>query len=143
MDKEKKENVVKKEDDRYYSGSFWIIADSIESIRLNKFEIVGEKIKVDYYANRIKGEKFPMQDKKLWKEPEYSKWNNDYEYDYFPRGSITPCEGIAFIYIHREMNMPNVIDAIIKEYELENLSVEVHCLEEGEEGSILDDFKLK
>lgn len=45
MDKEKKENVVKKEDDRYYSGSFWIIADSIESIRLNKFEIVGEKNK--------------------------------------------------------------------------------------------------
>lgn len=79
MDKEKKENVVKMEDDRYYSGAFWVIADSIKDIFKGKFEIVGEKILVDYVGNKIEqAQKRDEPHKKLWKNDEFSKWNRDF-----------------------------------------------------------------
>lgn len=98
MDKEKKENVVKMEDDRYYSGAFWVIADSIKDIFKGKFEIVGEKILVDYVGNKIEqAQKRDEPHKKLWKNDEFSKWNRDFKYNYFPRGRLCIYDGELYL----------------------------------------------
>ena len=41
-------NEVRKEDDLYYTGAFWIVADSFSDIIKGNFRIVGNKILTDY-----------------------------------------------------------------------------------------------
>lgn len=49
-------NEVRKEDDLYYTGAFWIVADAFTDIIRGNFRIIGNKILTDYagdYKQRI------------------------------------------------------------------------------------------
>lgn len=112
---------VRKEDDHYYEGPFWIIADSVRDIFLGNFKIVGEKRLVDYNGNWVEGVKVKRSDvphRILWKDEKYAEWNKDYEYDYFPRGRVSIYNGVAYMNIHSKMNIARVIDTVIDAYQL-------------------------
>lgn len=112
---------VRKEDDMFYQGPFWIIGDSVKDIYKGRFEIVGIGFPVDVNGNYIDDSlkrKGSTSHKKLWSDSEFGKWNAEVEYDYFPRGRVRIAGGEVYIHINSNMNTPNIINAIVKEYNL-------------------------
>lgn len=106
---------VRKEDDSYYEGPFWIVADSVKEIYQGKFKLIGECVPVDYignYLNEKLKKKGATSHKKLWKESSYSEWNGTYEYNYFPRGRVRIHNGEVYVHINSKMNTPRIINAI-------------------------------
>ena len=59
---------VRKEDDIYYQGAFWIVGDSVDAIKRNNFEIVGLQLPCDYDGNYLEtvGSKSSLTHSKLW-----------------------------------------------------------------------------
>lgn len=115
----------RKEDDYYYQGPFWIIADCFKDIHRGKFEIVGEKFLSDYNGNYI-GEatsKSQKTHKKVWEE--LKSQYKDVDYTYYPRGRVAIFKGTAFIHINSKCNIPYVVNAITHEYNIEKLDIEV------------------
>ncbi len=130
---EKRVSAVRKEDDLYYEGPFWIIADSVREIYQGKFKLVGKRVPVDYKGNYI-DETLKMKGatshRKLWKESGYSKWNGTYEYDYFPRGRVRIHDGEVYVHINSKMNTPRIINAIVKEYNLYKFGNDINIEED-------------
>lgn len=132
---------TRKEDDYYYQGPFWIVANSLKDIHRGRFNLVGEKYLTDYNGNYINNttSKAQKTHKKLWEafKPQY----NNVEYDYYPRGRVAIYEGTAFIHINSRINIPSVINCIIAEYEIDKLEIEID-LNDTYQGSHYD-FQLK
>lgn len=132
MDK-KRVNALSKEDDIYYEGPFWIIADSVREIYQGKFEIVGEVVAVDYngnYMDETLKKKGATSHRKLWKESGYSMWNETYEYNHFPRGRVRIHDGEVYVHINSKMNTPRIINAIVKEYNLYKFGNDINIEED-------------
>lgn len=133
---------VRKEDDLYYHGVFWIVADSYRDIQRGNFAFVGEKIPCSYAGERTR-DSFDGRSKthkSLWKA------NNGYgysdkPYDYFPRGRVSIYQGTAYVNIHGLCNTPKVVNAIIREFNLQNLELELECNDETQGHHY--DFKLE
>lgn len=45
---------VRKEDEVYYQGAFWIVGDSVRDIKRGNFEIIGIQIASDYKGTILK-----------------------------------------------------------------------------------------
>lgn len=117
---------VRKEDDLYFQGAFWINANSVKDILSGQFEIVGQRLLSTYegkYVDDITS-KSAKTHRKLWEEYK-SKLDgmSDKEYTYLPRGRVSIYKGTAYIHIHSRMNIPKVIDAITSAYELKKLDI--------------------
>lgn len=117
---------VRKEDDLYYQGAFWIVANSFKDIMHGQFSLIGNKIPTDFNGNYLEEitSKRALTHKKIWKE----QYQKDYEgksYTYFPRGRVGINNGTAYINVNSKCNTPNVINAVINEYNLSKLEVEV------------------
>ena len=71
---------VRKEDNNYFEGSFWIIADSVDKLLCGDFNIIGQKESTTYEGirNRDRNVKL-LTHKQLWDS--YKK-DYDVEYDY-------------------------------------------------------------
>lgn len=112
---------IRKEDDLYYEGPFWIIGESIKDIYKGNFSLVGLAVEVDYkgdYLDSRLKKKGATAHSKLWATNEYKEWNTQFEYDYFPRGRVRICEGEVYLHINSKMNTPRIINAVIQEYNL-------------------------
>lgn len=134
-------NGTRKEDELYYQGPFWIIADNFKDIHRGKFTLLGEPLPCNYsgeYTNDTTS-KSAKTHKKLWDK--YKSSYNDVDYTYYPRGRVAIYEGTAFIHLNSKCNIPQVIDAIVEKYHIEKLDIEVD-LNDTYQGSHYD-FKLK
>lgn len=118
---------VRKEDDIYYQGAFWIKSDSLADIHRGKFTIIGIKLPCNYdgeYVNEITASKSSLTHKKLWVR--YNNGLEDKPFDYLPRGRVAiTTNGLAFIHLNSRTNIPKVIDKIIDIYNLHKLNVEI------------------
>ena len=120
---------LKPQDDLYFQGAFWIIADSFENIMKKKnISIIGEKIISDYNGTIVQqiNSKRSLTHKRLWDEKYKSQLNSDKEYNYYPRGRVGIHNGLAYINISEKcISAPHLIDMIRKYYGIEKLNYEV------------------
>ncbi|MGI6137360.1 MAG: hypothetical protein GX959_01985 [Clostridiales bacterium] len=117
-----------KEDGLFYEGAFWIIADSVIDILKGKFELLGEKILVNYEGDPVeivKTKRGDVPHKKLWQQEAYNTWNKKYDYKFFPRGRVSVYKGNAFVNIHSKMNTPKIIDSITEYYKIRGLDLNI------------------
>ena len=133
---------TRKEDDLYYQGPFWLIADSFLDILRGKFELVGSKFACNYDGDYVQNDKSKSQrtHKKIW-DSEYSETYETNDYTFFPRGRVSIYKGVTFIHINSKCNVPKVINKIINEYNLGKLEIEID-LNDTYQGSHYD-FKLQ
>lgn len=133
-------NEVRKEDDLYYTGAFWIVADSFTDIIRGNFRIVGNKILTDYEGNFKQAiiSKRSLSHKALWDHKFKAELNSDKEFDYYPRGRVGLISGKAYININWHCNMPKIIDSVTDMYEIRKLDPEI-VMEDGAHY----EFKLK
>lgn len=133
---------TRKEDELYYQGPFWIIADNFKDVHRGKFEIIGEPLLCDYHGNYVGNttSKSAKTHKKIW-ESDYAKKYNNPDYTYYPRGRVAIYEGTAFIHLNSKCNIPAVVNAIVDKYQIKKLDIEVD-LNDTYQGSHYD-FKLK
>lgn len=117
---------IRKEDDIYYQGAFWIKGDSINNIKKGQFEIIGVELPCDYngqYVNLFGKSKNDLTHKKLW--PEYAMELKNEPFNYLPRGRVSIYNGIAFIHLNSLFNQPNIIDAVVNKYCISKLELEL------------------
>ena len=131
---------VRKEDNNYFEGSFWIIADSVDKLLCGYFDIIGQKELTTYEGirNRDRNVKL-LTHKQLWDS--YKKNYNNVYYDYYPRGRVSVYNGKAYININSICNTPKVIDSIMSFYCIRDLDYEI-SYNDVNQGSHYD-FKLK
>ncbi len=139
--KEKPAFEVRKEDDIYYQGAFWLIANELEDIYKGDFSIICEKVLVDYTGKLLQ-----PYDPTLWAHQQI--WNKKYQdkypdkdYKYFPRGRIVVKNGKAYFNCPVEVYLPQVVDSIEKEFCIEKLE-HIAATKSSENGSHYD-FRLK
>lgn len=133
---------TRKEDELYYQGPFWIIAESVKDIHRGKFKLIGSKYECDYNGDYFKEgvSKSQRTHKKIW-QTEYQIQFPDRDYMFYPRGRVSVYDGTAFIHLNSKCNIPSVIDSVISEYGIEKLEIEVD-LNDTYQGSHYD-FQLK
>ena len=133
---------IKKEDNYYFQGPFWIISNSVKDILDGNFQIIGEKYLSDYNGNYIDDSTSKSQKthKNLWNTKYKIKYDN-VEYTYYPRGRVSIHNGLAYIHINSKCNIPKVIDKIINEYAIRGLDITID-LNDTYQGSHYD-FELK
>lgn len=106
------------EDELYFNGCFWIIADSYRNILLGDFLIDGLRYLVD--INGVEKEKTSKSSKvheKVWNT--ISANYNNVSWKYYPRGRVSIHNGEVFINLNSKINLPQVIDKVIEYYGLE------------------------
>lgn len=133
---------ARKEDDIYYQGAFWIVGDSVKSIKHGAFEIVGVQLPCDFDGNYLEdvGSKNSLSHKNLWNREIKRDVNPDVSFDYYPRGRVAIYKGNAWIHLHSVFNQPNIIDTIIDMYNLHKLEYEIDLNDTYQGGHY--DFKL-
>lgn len=125
-------NEVRKEDELYFQGPFWIEGESVRDIKLGNFNLISFKYPCDINGTQLSDIKNNTH-KEVWDRAE--------DFDYYPRGRVGIFNGIAYINLHSLFNQPDIIDSVIKEYNLEKLEIEVK-LEDEKIGHHYQ-FKLK
>ena len=139
---------ARKEDELYFKGPFWIVADSIKAIHSGRYKIIGAKYLCDFNGKIVSDNDWTRAStthKRLWRD-KYSELTDskDKPFDYYPRGRVDIWEGKAYIFIHSTMNFEPLIGNIISEYGLDKLDdfglVEV--IENDFQGSHYD-YRLK
>ena len=132
-------NETRKDDELYFQGAFWIKANSFKDIMHNKFDlIIGSKILSDYSGNYVDEiqSKNSLSHKNLW-----NNVSDGHSWTYYPRGRVAIYNGVAYIHLNSKCNTPEIIDRIIKEYNLEKLETDID-LNDTYQGSHYD-FELK
>lgn len=117
---------VRKQDDLYYQGAFWIRGNSVLDIKRGNFKIDGIQIPSDYEGHVTTSKsKNSLSHKNLWKE--FNSEEENIPFNYYPRGRVTIYRGKAFIHINSLFNQPDIIDVIIDKYGIEKLDIEIEC----------------
>lgn len=132
---------ARKEDELYYQGPFWIIADTFKDIHRGKFYLLGEPLLCNYSGEYVSDttSKSAKTHKRIWED--YKSQFNNVDYTYYPRGRVAVYEGTAFIHMNSRCNIPSVINAIVEKYKIDKLEIEID-LNDVYQGSHYD-FKLK
>ena len=133
-------NEVRKEDDFYYTGAFWIVAESFSDIMRGNSRIIGNKILTDYNGDIQQSivSKRSLSHKSLWEHKFKEELKSNEAFDYYPRGRVGLINGMAYININLHCNMPKIIDTILDMYEIRKLDPEI-IMEHGDHYK----FKLK
>ena len=118
---------VRKEDEVYYQGAFWIAGDSVRDIKRGNFGVIGIQLPCDYQGNYLEdvGSKNPLSYKDLWNLKIKYEVNPDVLFDYYPRGGVSIYRGQAWIHIHSLFNQPSIIDTIVEIYNLHNIDYNI------------------
>lgn len=125
-------NEVRKDDNLYFCGAFWIQSDSFLNIQRGKFNLISCKSLCDYNGNIISDKsKNSQSHKNLWKNEIAKKFGcEELPFDYYPRGRVCIYNGVAFIHLNSKCNTPKIINCIIQDYELEsfgnNIEIELN-----------------
>lgn len=92
-------NEVRKEDDLYFEGPFWIISLSMEELNKGNFTILSNQYLVDFYGKPV----LPLS--RYQSTHEYI-WNSKYKdsfgvhpYNYYPRGRVVFKDGKVYLNI--------------------------------------------
>lgn len=92
-------NEVRKEDDLYFEGPFWIISPSMEELNKGNFTILSNQYLVDFYGKPV----LPLS--RYQSTHEYI-WNSKYKdsfgvhpYNYYPRGRVVFKDGKVYLNI--------------------------------------------
>lgn len=111
---------VRKEDDLYLVGPFWIIGDSLEDIYTGKYKILSEKFLYTYEGRPLK-RVLPSEftHKGIW-EKKYKPLYKNVDFDYYPRGRVSEKEGKSFLNIPETLNKDFLIEALRKEYDVKS-----------------------
>ena len=123
-------NEVRKEDDTYYQGGFWIIGNSVLDILEGKFKIIGHRELSNYNGDYIdlKQSYKSLTHERLWRD-EFGKDFNDNDeklpYNFYPRGRVAIYKGNAIIHLYHLFNNPKIIDAVINYYGVNELNIKV------------------
>ena len=117
MKLKKQLNEIKKEDDLYFNGCFWIVAESFKDILIGNFKLEGIRYLVNDDGDEIS--ETPVKAKihqNVWE----NNYKNNYKcsYMYFPRGRVSHYKGITYININPKINTPEIIDKIFEYYDL-------------------------
>ena len=115
---------VRKEDDLYFQGGFWIKGESVREIKKGNFQLIGIKLPTYHsgeYVN-LDRSKSSLTHKRLWSE--YNEGYEDKPFNYLPRGRVAIHKGVAYIHLNSLFNQPSIIDKIIEEYNLDKLELE-------------------
>lgn len=117
---------IRKEEDIFYQGPFWIIADSVKDIQIGNFSLLSYKYPCYFSGEYINNQTSKSQKThhKIWNEIRHSY--GDMDFTYYPRGRVAIFNGNAFIHINSICNTPAVIDAIKTEYNISKLD----CIED-------------
>lgn len=114
-------NEVRKEDDLYFEGIFWVIADSVEEIYNGNYNIISEKFAVDYNGNlHADFDKANWTHQDVWNN-KYAKDYSNVSYKYYPRGRVVIRNGKYWINVPKEIYLPDIIDNIVTEFNLGKL----------------------
>lgn len=115
---------VRKEDELYFQGAFWIVGHSVREIKGGYYKIIGIKLP-SAYSGEITTDrsKSSLIHKRLWSE--YNEGFEDKPFNYFPRGRVAIHKGVAYIHLNSLFNQPDLIDHIIQLYNLSKLEIEV------------------
>ena len=108
---------IRKEDDLYFVGPFWILGASLDEINKGNFVFLAEKFLVDYEGKSVS--KVPQSQythKGIWNS-QYKK-ELDVEYDYYPRGRVSQKHGEAYLNIPSGLNKEIIIPKIKREYDI-------------------------
>lgn len=113
---------VRKEDEVYYQGAFWIVGNSVRNIKRGNFDIVGVQLPCDYQGTYLEdvGSKNSLSHKNLWNRKIKHEVNPDVSFDY-PRGRVAIYRGQAWIHLHSLFNQSNIIDTIVEMYNLHKI----------------------
>ena len=116
---------VRKEDNIYYQGAFWIIGDNVKYIKRGNFTIRGIQIPSTYDGEYLRSfvSKASLTHKRLWFS--YSNGFEDKPWNYFPRGRVAIYKGTAYIHLNSLFNQPDIIDKIIEMYKIRDLEIEI------------------
>lgn len=111
-------------------GIFWIKqTNEIEIIKISAICDLSGKIYVDSVDFSSKsGENF--NHKAEWAKLPKSI-TEKYSYNYYPRGRVEIKNGRITIYINPDINREDVLEVIIKEFELEEASSEIRIKSDG------------
>ena len=115
---------VRKEDDLYFQGGFWIKGESVREIKKGNFQLIGIKLPTYHsgeYVN-LDRSKSSLTHKRLWSE--YNEGYEDKPFNYLTRGRVAIHKGVAYIHLNSLFNQPSIIDKIIEEYNLDKLELE-------------------
>ncbi|MEG2541051.1 MAG: hypothetical protein RSB59_04685 [Clostridia bacterium] len=139
-------NAVRKEDEIYFEGTWWLIAKSMDDLLMGNYEIVGEMYSVDYNGNYIGARNSTMMQEHMDIWSKYSKKytvdGKEVPYNYFPRGRVAIMDGgKAYIYMPKKAFTPNIYDAIKRRHNLKNL--DVHLSSQSSERGEHYEFMLK
>lgn len=130
-------NEVRKEEDNYFQGAFWIIGDSMKDIIENEnYHLCCHKILSDYNGKMIDkiNSKRSLSHKRLWNDIYKIKENSDKDYNYYPRGRVGISNGIAYINIINDCYKEFIIRDIVKEYEISKLQLQIELVNEFSDG---------
>lgn len=117
-------NEVRKEDDLYYEGAFWIKGNSVRDIKKGYYEIIGIKIPCNYQGTPLTDRsKRSLTHLRLWSE--YNKGLENKPYNYLPRGRVAIYNGVAYIHLNSLFNQPDLVDRLEKEYNLGKLEIDL------------------
>lgn len=120
----KSANEVRKEDNLYLIGPFWIVGNSIEEINQGNFTILAEKFLVDFqgnYVNRVPKSQFTHAG--IWKTKYERSYNR--EYDYYPRGRIAAQGNQLTVNLPRGLNESLIIARLAKEFDFDSTLVTI------------------
>lgn len=129
-------NEVRKEDDYYYQGAFWIIGDNMNEILNNHFHLCCHKILSDYNGDMIDKieSKRSLSHERLWNSKYRLKENSDKPFNYYPRGRVGISNGVAYINIINDCDTNAIINNIISEYEIFKLQIKKELVNEFSDG---------
>lgn len=115
-------NETKAEDELYFEGVFWIIADSFEDILNGNYKIITKKLLVDYQGELkqvFDGTNWTHE--QIWDKLFKSTYENK-SFDYYPRGRIVVKNGSYWINLPSEIYLPDIIDGLTAEFCLSKLN---------------------
>lgn len=107
---------MRKEEDFYFEGPFWITANSLQEIREGKFKILAERYLVDFYGKPVsKVEPSKSTHKYIW-ETKYQEVLR-VDYNYFPRGRVVFREGHLYLNIPQGLPLNEIQAPILQAFD--------------------------
>ena len=116
-------NESKKENKEYGNGVFWVVADSIQDLLSNKYQIVSDIYFTNYYGKELSNtSKSSRTHKNVWDSKYKDVYNVDYTY--YPRGRVSIYNGRCYININSIINKnQNIIADILDKFDIAPLSM--------------------
>jgi len=138
---------VRKEDDLYLVGPFWLVADSLKELLNCNFKLLNEKFLVDYqgnYVNRVPRSQFTH--KGIW-ETKYKGKYNQVSFDYYPRGRVSYDreENVICVNIPSRLKaiQNHIVNVLAKEYGFKAPDIKIRYTDPTQQGQVHYNFTLK